>query len=406
MQLNGTAVPTRLGGGLRRPLPLQRTTRVGLAVLLVLSQPLWAATIIVDETTCTLVDAITAANTDSAVGGCAAGSGADTVQLTTDVTLTAVNNYYGYGDNGLPAVASDITVAGGGFKIERSGAAPPFRFFAVDASGTITMNDVSLINGYTFLGGAIWNSGAVTMTETTISGNSASHGGGVYNSDFPGGSPASVLIQNSTISGNAATIGHGGGIFNNGIYSNATITVTNSTLSGNSANVVGGAISNYTAGGVVSLTNTTLSGNSGIGVIHAYGPVTLANTIVANSAGGSCTGAIIDGGNNFRDDGTCGGGGFGTITGLEAALADNGGPTLTHALLAGSSAIDAAGVCGLVTDQRGVLRNDGACDSGAYEFTDSIPMSSPWARLALGGGLLALLALGLGVRRRWGNQPT
>ena len=72
----------------RRPGPVQRTTRITLAVLLVLSHPLWAATIIVDETSCTLGDAITAANTDAAVGGCTAGSGADTIELTTDVTLT------------------------------------------------------------------------------------------------------------------------------------------------------------------------------------------------------------------------------------------------------------------------------------------------------------------------------
>jgi hypothetical protein len=51
-------------------------------------------------------------------------------------------------------------------------------------------------------------------------------------------------------------------------------------------------------------------------------------------------------------------------------LADNGGPTLTHALLAGSAAIDAANttVCP-ATDQRGVARPQGAgCDVGAFEF--------------------------------------
>ncbi len=49
-------------------------------------------------------------------------------------------------------------------------------------------------------------------------------------------------------------------------------------------------------------------------------------------------------------------------------LADNGGPTLTHALLAGSNAIDLAGACGLATDQRLALRDDGSCDSGSLEF--------------------------------------
>ena len=61
-------------------------------MLLVLSQPLSAATIIVDETTCTLADATTAANADTAMGGCPGGSGADTIQSTTDVTLTEVDD--------------------------------------------------------------------------------------------------------------------------------------------------------------------------------------------------------------------------------------------------------------------------------------------------------------------------
>ncbi len=51
------------------------------------------------------------------------------------------------------------------------------------------------------------------------------------------------------------------------------------------------------------------------------------------------------------------------------ALADNGGPTLTHALLPGSPALDAGNdaACS-ATDQRGVSRPQGAhCDIGAYE---------------------------------------
>ena len=72
---------------------LQRGGRVALAVLLVLfSHPALAATIVVDETTCTLVDAITAANTDSPVGGCTAGSGPDTIELTTNVTGEGISS--------------------------------------------------------------------------------------------------------------------------------------------------------------------------------------------------------------------------------------------------------------------------------------------------------------------------
>ena len=85
--------------------------------------------------------------------------------------------------------------------------------------------------------------------------------------------------------------------------------------------------------------------------------------------------AATDGGNNFADDTTCSpipaltltSAIQGTLTGLDPVLMDNGGPTMTHALLAGSNAIDAAGACGLPTDQRGVARM-GDCDSGAFEF--------------------------------------
>jgi hypothetical protein len=90
-------------------------------------------------------------------------------------------------------------------------------------------------------------------------------------------------------------------------------------------------------------------------------------SIFGYNAGGSCAVySVSDGGGNLDDDGTCGFGG--TLTGLDPTLADKGGPTLTHALLSGSSAIDSAGDCGLPTDQRGFARSDGACDSGSFEL--------------------------------------
>ena len=96
------------------------------------------------------------------------------------------------------------------------------------------------------------------------------------------------------------------------------------------------------------------------------GTTTLTNSIIANSlVGGDCGGAggVNDSGNNFGGDPSC----FGSSTitpgvDFDTTLADNGGPTLTHALLAGSVAID-AGACDLDFDQRGV-----PCDSGSYEF--------------------------------------
>ena len=69
-----------------------------------------AASITVNETTCTLVNAIRSANTDTAVGGCASGAaGLDTIDLQADVTLTAAAGNYG-GDTGLPLVTTAIVI--------------------------------------------------------------------------------------------------------------------------------------------------------------------------------------------------------------------------------------------------------------------------------------------------------
>jgi hypothetical protein len=155
----------------RRPGPLQRTTRIALSVLLVLSHPLWAATIIVDEKTCTLVDAVTAANTDHAAGGCVAGSGDDRLVLTTDVSLTAPYvDAYG-SDTAFPVITSEITIDGNGFTIERDPGAPPFRLFAVGTDGTLQLNDASLIGGDAgsgaLNGGAVYNEGTTRRFSPT-----------------------------------------------------------------------------------------------------------------------------------------------------------------------------------------------------------------------------------------------
>ena len=104
------ALPRRVRRALQRQwrLPL-----AGIALMLALGQsPALAATIPVGDT-CTLVDAITAANTDTATGGCPPGRGADTIVLPVDSThtLTEVNNST-YGPTGLPVIRSVITIRG------------------------------------------------------------------------------------------------------------------------------------------------------------------------------------------------------------------------------------------------------------------------------------------------------
>lgn len=113
------------------------------------------------------------------------------------------------------------------------------------------------------------------------------------------------------------------------------------------------------------------------------GTATIDHSIIADQAGGndcSMSGTINDNGYNIDKDGTCS-----TFTQESSfslpGLADNGGPTQTHALIPGGDgdeAIDAGGTsCGVTTDQRGELRpvdnllvlpnGAGYCDIGAFE---------------------------------------
>jgi hypothetical protein len=116
---------------------------------------------------------------------------------------------------------------------------------------------------------------------------------------------------------------------------------------------------------------------------RSWSSPTLTNTIIANSgSGGDCfndTSTLnAASSNNLIQDSlvACGltNGVNGDIIGQDpalGALANNGGFTQTHALLAGSPAIDAGTNTGCpATDQRGITRPQGArCDIGAYEYT-------------------------------------
>jgi predicted outer membrane repeat protein len=186
------------------------------------------------------------------------------------------------------------------------------------------------------------------VSNSTFSGNTAGRSGGAISAD----EGTRLEVSNSTFSGNIATNGvdgDGGAIW----VQDSTATITNSTFSGNTADTDSG-------GGVRNAGNATL---------------TLSNTLLANNAGGNCSGTVTDGGGNLEwPDASCG---FATPSADPklGPLQDNGGPTQTHALLAGSAAIDAAVDCSPpTTDQRGVARPQGvACDIGAFELDDTPP---------------------------------
>ncbi|MFN2114165.1 MAG: choice-of-anchor Q domain-containing protein [Anaerolineae bacterium] len=274
-------------------------------------------------------------------------------------------------------------------------------------------------------GGGITTSGLLTVERSTIQGNSSTRYGGGINSLV-----GSTTVRDSTISDNFGSIG--GGIFNE---PNALLTVDDSTLSGNDAEV-GAGLRNH---GTANLTNVTVSGNRATGnggglanfigtldllnctipaneadvdhvnggdaggVFRTDGTVRLKNTLLAANADLSptsqyddCFGSFQSDGNNLVGDADgCTGfsGSVDDITGTSAvpidpevgSLADNGGQTLTHALLAGSPAIDTGSDVGCPSaDQRGAHRpfdGDGSggatCDIGSFELGPTVATQTP-----------------------------
>jgi CSLREA domain-containing protein len=351
-----------------------------------------ASTILVNSTTdvvngtdglCTLREAITAANSDVASGAtageCAAGSssGSDTIDL---AGISGTINLA----SALPTISSDMSISGSAgslLTITRTSASI-FRILTV-ASGTVRFSNLALTNGNNNAGGGILNTGTLTITNCEVKGNLATTGGGPA---FGGGidNRATMTIVGSLISDNTSTIGAG-------IRNSSNLIMINSTVSGNHFT----GISNESG---LNLVNCTITANDGTGVADTF-PAHVRNTIIAGNNGSDVVDHFVSDGNNLigKSDGTnnftngVNGDQVGTPgTPLDpqlAALAGNGGPTRTHALLTGSPAIDAGNDCvtqaahcsdpsipQLTADQRGLSRPvDGdfngsvITDIGAFE---------------------------------------
>jgi hypothetical protein len=365
---------------------------------------------------------------DSGGGGVYSGGGDVTVSGS-DVSHNTVTQTTSSDDSGGGAIYS-----GGG---------------AVDVSTSTVRNNSVNINsstGFDDGGGGIYSGGGgVSLDQSTVDGNSFALGSG-SGGDYSGGGVyeggGAVNVSFSTIDGNSMTVGSttgadngGGGLVSQGgnigigfsSISNNTVNVTDnsggddggggildeggthffltSTISGNSVTITGtssdnggGAIYGF---GTSQLSSLTIAGNhSNVpgGAILNRGALQFENTIVANnsaSPAGNCagTGTFTSDGFNLESANTCG---FSAGTDRVnkdpqlGPLQNNGGPTPTMALAAGSPAVD-AGTCtdiiGAVVpiDQRGVTRpqpTGGKCDIGAYERTPSVPPPPPPAKPA------------------------
>lgn len=435
---------------------------------------------------CSLREAIRSANTDLAIGGCSAGSGADTITLPVGTYVLGLPNPgvtdENNGQSGDLDILADLTITGstgGPTIVDGNGAALADRVFDVSTSATVSFTSLTIRHGTEppgslAGGGGVTNNGRATFTNTTISGNIASTGGGgvsngsgvgatstfidsTISGNSAGGSGGGVRIGmgasssfiDTTISGNTAQVG-GGGVSNDGaaMFTNTNITgngagtrgggvfngspssastFTNSTISGNTAQAEGGGLFN-SAGAGANLMNATVSGNrannsggglqggaatlsnvtttanvadsdangTGDGGGVAATTLSMRNSIIAGNTDASpppaavtpdCSATVNSHGYNLigNDTGCTVAVGPGDKVGTGAApidpalrpLANNGGPTPTHALLATSlariggspTAPGGHGDACTAGDQRGVPRPQGArCDMGAYEY--------------------------------------
>lgn len=274
-------------------------------------------------------------------------------------------------------------------------------------------------------GGGLWlgidNGGHVTVQDSTISTNkvdayavadhteqqygldvesmatAVAHAGAVFSTTTPGGS---LLLLNSTVSGNrqeANADSYAGSTqevvststsnaeASGGLYMISGGTIANSTIVDNHSNASGSAIAVSMFGGPENESINHQAGASGLRALNGNSTQLYSSLIAQNTASApfgtsfapDLQGTFLVAENNLLSNAS----GSNIVNGVDgnivtpvvqvAPLADNGGPTLTHALLPGATAIDAgSNPYYLFHDQRGYLTREvnGVADIGAFEF--------------------------------------
>lgn len=276
-----------------------------------------------------------------------------------DNTVTSTNHYGGAGGfrfftggESVTAEITDSTISGNHADSAGGGMIGPDRSVLSIARTRIENNVGANDAGIDEAGGGILGFGtSVQLVDSSITGNTSGADGGGINILFGEYAPQPTRVINSTISGNTAR--EGGGIMADG----GNFEFANSTIAFNTATRRGAGIS---------------------GTEYTYG-IRLDSTIVANnSTNGTATNLwsfpkIVTGSKNLIPNANSPAdlpGDTLTADPELAPLADNGGPTKTHALAATSPAIDAGSAGGLAYDQRGafwVRVSGAAADIGAYE---------------------------------------
>ena len=262
-----------------------------------------------------------------------------------------------YANNSATVNVTDSTIrnntaantSGGGIRLNFTGTN------VLNLTGS-TVNNNSANGG----GGIAHGSGSATITNSTISANTSQNNGGGIDA-----ASATFNLNNVTVTGNTAGAGGGGG--GGGVYSNATLNLNRSVISGNFGPT--GYDSGYelVGNGTENANNYNVFGRSDItnNRAFAFSFTPGASDVTATSNGTQPTALASI---------------------LNTSLGNNGGPTNTHALVAGSPAVDRAPSAACTPapvdgiDQRGLPRNvDGnasaganECDTGAYEYLSGL----------------------------------
>jgi CSLREA domain-containing protein len=331
------------------------------------------------DSDCTLREAITAAGTGNTIEFSSLFNAPQIITLSDAAGLQGL------------IINKNLTINGKGanlLTVRRNPASSVnFRIFTISGANVI-LNGMTVTGGRTF--GANARSGGIHsesnasvtingchITDNEITSVSAVKGGGI--SALTG----TLVINDSTVSNNrvisGSTTNSGGGIFTS---LDTRTTITNSTISGNIVTNASGSTSDRNGGGIfnggaMTVRNSTITDNGAVGANSASGifnnsNLTVGSAIIAGNRNNSVTpdaaqeGTFVSQGFNlvgnagtvsaFNQPSDQVGNSSAPINPLLAALALNGGSTPTHALMAGSPAIDAGDDFGNFTDQRGAAR--------------------------------------------------
>jgi hypothetical protein len=303
--------------------------------------------------------------------------------------------------------------------------------YGIAGSGNVSMSDGTITgNSDAGIGGGQLS---VVLTNTVVEHNG---GSGVDTGPFGSLQATTSTIQDNGGTGVFATNAHLISTIvrrnQRGLFSSGASGLTSSTVSDNAGDGVATIGCDSEFPGLVSVSNSTISGNKGAGIRNLFQANTggmpgleqcprigtiqlnystvalngtgiveenlgagrrnlLNGTIVANNTSANCSEQLGDGDYNLDSGSSCH---FSQPHSLSTSdprlgpLANNGGPTATHALLTGSLALNAGGNATNgcpATDQRGVTRPQGpACDIGSYEAA-AISTQPPTTAASLSG---------------------